>query len=292
MGFLSALFGGKQLSPEEEKKEQEAKKFDLMKYDGVKAMKIGKADYAIRCFREALSMKDDLEIRDYLSQALIREGDLAGAVGELQRLAEAEPDNASIQIRIAQVAFMQEDYAQMISATERASEIAPSIALPYYLNAQACLGQKNVVGAVAKLTKAISLKADYAEAYLLRGQTLLGIGQAAVADADAAWLIKNVGAHEDVLLLKARIEAAKGNVDKAIEIYGIVTEVNPFSIEAFRERGQLKFNKGDKAGAEADMQKVMELDPNSLADVSGEYSAEGIEQRVKQAYSAVNPLGL
>ena len=29
-----------------------------------------------------------------------------------------------------------------------------------------------------------------------------------------------------------------------------------------------------------------------LADVNGEYSAEGIEQRVKQAYSAINPLGL
>jgi len=37
---------------------------------------------------------------------------------------------------------------------------------------------------------------------------------------------------------------------------------------------------------------VLELDPNALADVNGDYSAEGIEQRVKQAYSAVNPLGL
>ena len=34
------------------------------------------------------------------------------------------------------------------------------------------------------------------------------------------------------------------------------------------------------------------IDPQQLADVSGEYSAEGIEQRVKQAYSVANPLGL
>ena len=72
----------------------------------------------------------------------------------------------------------------------------------------------------------------------------------------------------------------------------MVTEVNPFCIEAFRERGSLRLAQGDKAGAEADMQKVLELDPNLLADVSGDYSAEGIEQRVSQAYSAVNPLGL
>jgi len=68
--------------------------------------------------------------------------------------------------------------------------------------------------------------------------------------------------------------------------------VNPFSIEAYRERGQLKFDSGDKAGAEADMQKVLELNPNQLANVSGDYSAEGIEHHVRQAYSAINPLGL
>ena len=148
------------------------------------------------------------------------------------------------------------------------------------------------MAAIAMLTKAVSLKPDYADAYLLRAQTLLKMGEAEVADADAAWLIHNVGAHEDVLMLKARIETAKGNAEQAIKVYDLVAEVNPFAIDAFRERGKLKFEAGDKEGAEADMQKVLELDPNALADVSGEYSAEGIEQRVKQAYSAVNPLGL
>ena len=57
MGFWNVLFGGAELSPEEEKKAQEEKNFDLLKYDGVKAMKIGQADYAVRCFREALKLK-------------------------------------------------------------------------------------------------------------------------------------------------------------------------------------------------------------------------------------------
>ena len=292
MGFWNALFGGKELSPEDEKKLQEAKKFDLMKYDGVKAMKIGQAGYAVRCFREALKLKEDLELHDYLSQALIRVGELGEAIDELKVLAEAEPTNPSIQLRIAQVAYMQEDYAMMKEASQQAIQLDETNAQARYLNAEACLGQGNIVGAVAILTKAISLKADYADAYLLRAQTLLKMGEAEVADADAAWLIHNVGAHEDVLLLKARIETAKGNAEQAIKVYDLVTEVNPFAIDAFRERGKLKFDAGDKEGAEADMQKVLELDPNALADVNGDYSAEGIEQRVKQAYSAVNPLGL
>ena len=286
------LFGGKQMSPEEEQQEQEQKKFDLLKYDGVKAMKIGQSDYAVRCFNEALKLQDDLEVHDYLSQVFLRQGELDAAMKELRVLGDAEPENAQIQLRMAQVAYMQEDYATMAAACQQAMVLEPENPEPCFLNAQAMKGQQNLVGAIAMLTKALTLKDDYAEVYLLRAQTLLAMGDTTSADADADWLLEHVGDHEDVLLLKARIEAAKGNSEEAIHTYDKVVEVNPFCIEAFRERGQLKFDAGDKAGAEQDMQTVLELDPQQLADVSGEYSAEGIEQRVKQAYSAVNPLGL
>lgn len=292
MGFFSTLFGGRQLSPEEEKQEQEAKKFDLLKYDGVKAMKMGQADYAVRCFTEALKLHDDLEVHDYLSQVLLRQGNLDAAMNELRTLGNAEPENAQIQIRMAQVAYMQEDYATMETVCQQATTLEPENAEPYFLHAEALKGQQNPVGAIAMLTKAISLKEDYAEAYLLRGQTLLVMGDAASAETDADWLLEHVGDHEDVLLLKARVEAAKGQAQEAIRVYDKVIEVNPFQIDAFRERGRLRLDLGDKAGAEQDMQTVLELDPQQMADVSGEYSAEGIEQRVKQAYSAVNPLGL
>lgn len=292
MGFWSALFGGSQQTPEEEKKEQEARNFDLLKYDGVKALKMGQSEYAVRCFVEALKLKEDLEVHDYLSQALLQQSDLDGAMTELRTLAEAEPENAQIQIRMAQVAYMQEDYAAMGEACEQAIKLDSDNAQPYFLSAQSQLGLQNVVGAIALLTKAIALRADYADAYLLRAQTLLKMGDVASADIDAHWLLQHVGGHEDVLLLKARIEATKGNVGDAIKVYGIVVEANPFSIDAFRERGLLKLNMGDKAGAEQDMKMVLELDPQQLADVNGEYSAEGIEQRVRRAYSAINPLGI
>lgn len=294
MGIWNALFGGRQLSPEEEQQEQEAKKYDLLKYDGVKAMKIGQADYAIRCFQEALKLNDsDLEVRDYLSQVLLRKGDLDGALAQLQSmLANFTGEKAPILERIAQIAYMQEDYATMSQACEQYLQLDPEAPQAYYLHSQALQGQGNTVAAIAMLTKAIVLKDDFAEAYLSRAQILFGMGDLNAADEDASWLIEHVGAQEDVLLLKARIEARKGNPEQAIKLYDDLTEVNPFSIEAYRERGQLKFDSGDKAGAEADMQKVLELNPNQLANVSGDYSAEGIEHHVRQAYSAINPLGL
>ena len=93
-------------------------------------------------------------------------------------------------------------------------------------------------------------------------------------------------------MLKARIERAKGNADAAIEAYGRVIDANPFCIDAFKERGALRYEKGDMAGAKEDAQHAMELEPKDMEAVNGEYSAEGIEQRTRQAYRNINPLGL
>ena len=121
---------------------------------------------------------------------------------------------------------------------------------------------------------------------------LINTGGKAIDEADANWLMEHVDEQEDVLLLAARVERSKGNTEAAINLYNKVNEVNPFQIDAYRERGQLRMAMGDKKGAEEDMKKMLELHPEEVADVSGDYSAEGIEHKVKQAYSAVNPFGL
>jgi tetratricopeptide (TPR) repeat protein len=292
MGFWKVLFGGKDMTPEEEQQEREQKNFDLLKYDGVKALKMGQVDYAVKCFEEALKLKDDLESRDYLSQALIRQGSLDEAANVLQQLAETQPGNVALLLRLAHVEFMMEDYEQMGKVCEQAVAADENSSEAYYYYAQAKLGQGDAVGGIAMLTKAISLHEDNAEAYLLRARTLLAMGDVKGAGDDAAWLLENIGDHEEVLLLCARVAVAKQQTDEAADYYNKVIEANPFSLEAYQERGQLRYALGDKVGAKEDLDKVLELNPNALADVNGEYSAEGIEERVRQAYSAINPLGL
>lgn len=292
MGFLKALFGGSEQSPEEERKEQEARNFDLLKYDGVKAMRIGRVDYALKCFEGALALKDDLEVRDYMARALTQTGEMEKAVEQYRLLAEAEPGNVGILLQMAHVAYMMEDYGLMEETCQQALTIDKDNAQAHYFMARACIGQGNLINAVAQLTAAIALHEDYGDAYLLRGQTLLKMGDVKGAGDDADFLHEHAGDDEDVLMLKARVEAAKGNKDEALLIYNKVIDLNPFVVEAYRERGQIKFENGDTAGAKADADKVLELDPQQLADVSGEFSANGIEQKTRQAYSAVNPLGI
>ena len=292
MGFWKTLFGGEDLTPEEEKKTAEARNFDLLKYDGVKAMRMGKFDYAVKCFREALKIQDDMETRDYLQQALLRQGSVAEAIEELKVMSAAQPDNVALYVRMAHLAYMEENYDEMKAACEKAEQIDAENAEVNYLYGQACLGQQDVINGIARLTKAVAIDENFMEARLLRGQTLLKMGELKGAREDTSFLLDNTEGQEDVLMLNARLLHAEGHDEEAIAAYGQVIDVNPFHIDAFRERGKIKFDRGDKQGAEEDMQKVLELNPQEMADVSGDYSAEGIEQRVKQAYSKLNPFGI
>lgn len=292
MNILKALFGGKVETEEEKRAAGEARSFDMFKYDGVKALKMGHADYAVRCFEEALAINDDLETRDYLSQAYVNVGRLPEAMEQLRILSEAEPDNVAIRMRMARVAYMTEDYDAMLDICNGIICADSGNTHAYYLCAQACLGKGDVVNGIAMLTKSIVSDEANADAYLLRARTLLGMGDAGSADEDVCWLLEHCDENEDVLMLKARIEAVRGNAGEAIAYYTKVTELNPFSAEAYKERGRVKYGEGDTVGAEEDMRQALEIDPDDMSDVSGEYSAEGIEQKVRQAYSAINPLGI
>jgi tetratricopeptide (TPR) repeat protein len=292
MNFFKALFGNSEENSEEKKVQDEEKNFDVFKYDGVRALKMGEFVYAIKCFNSALDIKEDLEIRDYLSQALIHNNELLPAYEQLQIILKAKPDNQAVMLMMAKVTYMLEDYNAMADACEKAMLVDDHNPEVSYLYAQACIGQEDQVNAVAMLTKAISIKADYNEAYLLRGRTLLKMGDVNSADEDACYLIEHNDADEDALMLKAQIEKAKGEMDEAIIYYNKVVDLNPFAIEAYRERGNVKLEKGDKNGATEDMQKVLELDPKQVADVNGEYSAEGVEQKTKSAYRTIDPFGV
>lgn len=292
MSIWKALFGGSEEDSEQEKKTKEDGQFDLFKYDGIKALRMGQFDYAVKCLERALEMREDPEARDCLAQALLRRGDLDEAMNQYRKLAELEPDNDALLSQMAHIAYMQEDYEHMAQLCEKSIALNADNAQAHYQRAQAYLGVHDVINAIAQLTTAIKLKDDLGDAYLLRGQTLLKLGDADSADADATYLMERVGDNEDVLLLKARVVAAKGNRRDAILLYNKVIEQNPFHVDAYRERGKLYFEEGESQKAKEDADKVMELDPQAMADVNGEYSAEGIEQKVKQAYSNINPFGI
>jgi tetratricopeptide (TPR) repeat protein len=278
------LFGGKDENPEEKRQAEEAKNFEILKYDGVKALKIRQWQQAIRCLNHALSIREDLECRDYLSQALIQDNQLTAAYEELQKLHEAEPDNQEILQRMANVAFVMEDYGAMASSCEKALLISKDNPEIYYLYGRACMGQEDLTNAIAMFTKAISLNEDYGDAYLMRAGVMLQRGEVEAAEQDCQWLLERASSVEDVLILKAKVETAKGNHSEALSYYDKVIEGNPFSIEGFTLRAELKKQMGDQQGAEEDMARLREINPDG--------NDEDLEQKMNEAYKNSNPMGL
>lgn len=275
MGFFKSLFGSAVENPEEKRQEELAKKFDVLKYDGVRALRSGQMAYAKQCFTHALEIKDDLEVRDYLSEALMRSGEMLPALEQLRLLCEAQPYNGRIYVRMAQAAYMLEDYTAMAQACEKALAIDAEDILALYLYARAYRGQHNPILAVAMLTKAIALDEHYGDAYLLRGEILLEMGDVEGAAQDADLLLERNPGHEDVLMLKARVAEAAGRHDEALALYGQVIDANPFCTVAYKERGAIRYATGDKEGASEDMRQLLELEPGMADSLTGQYQAEG-----------------
>ena len=264
-----------------------------MKYDGIAALKIGQVDYAVTCFSHALQLQDDLEIHDHLSVAYIHQNQMANAVNELRLLADAQPDNQAVWVRMARVCYMMEDYDQMAEACERAEAVGAGSAEVSYLYAEARQGQGDKEAAVALLGEAIARDEHHGAAYLLRGQILMEMDRLEEAETDVDYLLEHADLEEDIVLLKARIAHRGGDQQKAVEWYGRVIDTNPFCLAAFRERAEVYREMGETQLSEADAATAAELEPKEMADISDGQSAEGIEQKTKEAYkNTLNPFGL
>ena len=187
MGFFKSFFSGKPANPEEEKQKNNQKNFEIFKYDGMRAQRMGRADYAIKCFTEALALQEDFETMGYLAQVYIQSNELDEARKLLERMIRTEPEHTSTLLTLANVCYMQEDYAAMAEAAKKAIAVEEGNAMAHYLLGKADNGQNDGIMCIAHLTKAIVLKDDFTEARLLRAEALTKMQQykEAMEDIDA-----------------------------------------------------------------------------------------------------------
>lgn len=306
MGLFKSLFGGNSSTPETEKEKNDKKNFEILKYDGIRAQRMGKLPYAIKCFEEAIAITDELETMGMLVTAYTQANRLDDARITLDRMATKDPDQVNTFLSLAGICYMQEDYESMNDACQKALALDNKNPLAFYLAAKAAIGMKEEITAIAMLTKAIALKEDYTEAYQLRAEVLWGMKQAKDAAEDIQKLLSLNAEDEQALLLKGEILAATDEpqqaqeyfnqvltlnpfnekaylllgtlhlshkeFDKAIEIYDEAIEINPGFAKAYHERGRIKLLKGDKDGSVEDMKKAIELAPEAETSISGEYN--------------------
>lgn len=303
MNIFKSLFSG---NKSEDPKKEENKNFNILKYDGIRAMHIGKTKYAIRCFEEAVAIKDDTETLSLLAKAYSVDEDFNKAISTYEHLLSTTPNDTNNYLSFASILYMQEKYEYMNEICNKAIAIDDKNATLYYLSSKAYIGQKNDIMAIAMLTKAITLKEDYEEALLSRAETLKRMGQLNDGMKDIETILGQNPDNENALLLKGEILISQKNNPEAIETLKIVLELNPFNenaylllgglyetdkniesalriyneaidinptfIKAYKERGRIKLINGDKNGSVEDMKKVMELSPKESEKIDGEYN--------------------
>ena len=299
MGIFSSLFGGN-------KKTEEEKNFDILKYDGIRAMRIGKLTYALKCFEEATAIQEDLETMQHQANTYIRVNRMDDARQLMNRMTEIASDQPLVFQSLASLCYMQEDYKGMDEACRKALALNDQDPATYFLSAKAAVGLSNGIQAIAMLTKAIMLNEEFVEAYQMRAEILWTMRQAKDANEDIEKLLSMNPEDENALLLKGEILAVSGEEEKALELINQVLALNPFSekayllkgsyflakqafdkalgvydealeinpnfAQAYHERGRVKLAKGDKQGSMEDMKRAIELSPENGANINGEYN--------------------
>ena len=171
----------------------------------MRAQRMGRTDYAIKCFTEALAIQEDFETMGYLAQVYTQTNELDEAHKLLERMTEIEPEHTSTYLSLANVCYMQEDYPAMAGAAKKAIEIEEGNAMAHYLLGKADNGQGDGIMCIAHLTKAIVLKDDFIEARLLRAEALVQMQQYKEAMEDIDTILAQDPEDESAILLRGKI---------------------------------------------------------------------------------------
>ena len=318
MNLLKKLLAGNNEPEENVRHKNEERNFDILKYDGIRAQRIGKWIYAEKCFKEALNIRPDLETASLLVSTSLQLNKLDQAHEVLGQMISLEPQRLQSYLDLARVCYLQEHYDDMLATAQQAAQLVPDNETPYFLQAQAYHKLGDSIHTIVALTQAISRKEDFTEAYLMRGQVLLEMKQYNEALEDVDFLLKHDSIDEEALRLAAEVQQGLGNEDEAVTYYKKVIDLNPFNEHSYEQialilarkkeyaqaiatldealeinekaqlyqlRGKLKMDSGDKEGALADMKKALELNPESENRISGHFD------NFDTLYKSNNPLG-
>lgn len=258
--FFKSLFkGGSNRTSDKERQT-----FELFKYDGMRAQRIGRRDYAIKCFNKALEIEQDFETMSYLSQLYLEMGEPAEAKHWLEIMQTQEPGLASPLLALAHIEFLQGNIESMAMLAQRAVELDSRNDQAYFLWGKALGHDKNYAEAVKKLSKAIALKPDFEEAHLLRARFLLDSGISEEALDHINEVLKRSPEDESALLLYAHHAKLNGREAEAEATYQALVELNPFNVQAYHEWGQLLATQHRYQEAMDRLSDALELLPQSV----------------------------
>ena len=239
-------------------------KANTLKFDALRALKIGEVDFAIRALHTSLEEIDDPECRLYLAQALQRKPDLAGSMAELTTILEAYPDYPMALYEATKVSNGLDQHSETIAYAERALatelETAQQAEL-HRMKAQAQLALGESEQALATIDQALQLTDEVPLYWLIKVKVLIALERWEDALAIALETAEKFPEEERAYLYEGLITYHEGDKERAERAFRQVVETDPFNVEGYMHLTHLVEELRGKEAAANEMEQALDMIP-------------------------------
>ena len=295
--FFKSLF-----SPSAEKRNSD-KDFEMFKYDGIRAFRMGKTDFAILCFEEALKIRREPETASLLINAYLQNNQTDNALRIANQAVEADATNMNALLGRARILFQCEKYDEALADCRLIFAADFPHPLVHLLEAKIKRALNDPQAAISSLEEALAKQDDLVDARLAMAEILFELGRYDEALLHAEKLAELAPDDEQSFIIKGRIYEKNGKPNDALECYDRALSLDPYSretailaasamlrdgraasaltflndtLEMIPNFAEAKRLTGDPAGADADELAAAEI--NSEEGASGEVDFEGMNR--------------
>lgn len=192
--------------------------------------------------------------------ALLDNGDMAGALKAYAEAIEHEPENPLARLSRASALHDGGDLDRALADYDEALRLDPRNPVAFNNRGLARFDRGQFKQAVGDYDEALRLDPDYAVAYQNRGQTHLRLGGFDRAVADYSRALELRPGHVPALLGRGVAHHGKKDYDKAVADFTEAIRLEPKSAVAFNNRGLALYEKEEYARAIEDFTEAIRLD--------------------------------
>lgn len=277
MSIFKKLFGGKQAAEAAQAPEQATadntdtssrealKQADTLKFDAIRAMRIGEFGFAIQALNKSLELAPRFETQYYLGMAYRRAGKPDEALAAFEAVLAEVPDHSLALTQRGQLLLARNDAdgaladaMRVLTLTEEDEQKRDA----YKLAAEAHGHNEAWTEAVAVIDQALQLPPEV-ELYsllLLKARYLLRSQAYDQIEPVLQEVLKQNETEELVPLIRARIARDHNCADEARQLYHQVLDLDPFNVSAYTGLSDLI---SDRAEALTFIQGVFDEQPHN-----------------------------
>ena len=249
---------------------------------GTARLGMGEFDGALADFGQAIALDPD-EAGAYAERARARAdmGDYAPAMLDCEKAKTLDPNAAWVHTACAYVLLGRDDFDGAVAACDAAIAVNWRLTPAYVLRGWAELGRQGYDRAARNFARALDLEAGNVLAHL--GLADAYVGQEQFDHAQEAYRAATEAARTDderaqVHAGMAELARRQGNLDAALELAEQAVTQGSGIAAAYAVRGEVKLDRGDTAGAKADLTAALDKLP---ADPAARAKAHAALQRLR-----------